>query len=137
MLPFWALLCYAIVLGRLFPAYLVRTFHLAPKDSSIGGVYTQVLADELRQPEGSLVVVHGALLLGPGKPAAAIVSVSQRQRQSHGDSSETSDVVVAEQVARVISWGYVLAEVRLRWRMVPGRRIIMADLRAPPFDAPK
>lgn len=37
----------------------------------------QVLADELREPEGRFVVVHLAVSPRPGQPTAAIVTVQQ------------------------------------------------------------
>jgi hypothetical protein len=61
-------------------AYLVCTFHLAPKHSPIRSMDAQVLADELGQPEGGLVVVHPGFFLRPREPAATIVSAGE----SHG-----------------------------------------------------
>lgn len=61
------------------PTYLIRTLHLAPKNASIGCMYSEVSANELGQPKGGFVVIHCVAFLGPKKPAAAICSLSRRR----------------------------------------------------------
>ena len=73
---------------------LVGAFHLASKYAAVRGMDAQVLADELREPKGGLLGVHGRV--GPRRPGQQPAETLSRGGGSHGPAKEGTWVWLRE-----------------------------------------